>query len=113
MTLRFSELEVDPERHEIIASGKAVKLTNTERKLLLLFCNNPGSTFSRRQIINAVLGENSPSSERTVDVHIASLRSKLNQSRVCIETVRGVGFRLKQQSADAGSAHNSNSGARA
>ena len=41
MTPRFSELEVDPDRHEIIVSGKAMKLTDTERKRLLLLCNNP------------------------------------------------------------------------
>jgi DNA-binding response OmpR family regulator len=65
-------------------------LTRTELALLVLMQAHPGRSFSRQELIELVNGDDCPSNERTVDVHIASLRRKLGPS--CIQTARGLGY---------------------
>jgi two-component system phosphate regulon response regulator PhoB len=59
-------------------------------------CERPGWVFSRNQIINAIKGEDYPVTERSVDVQIVGLRKKLGDAGRLIETVRGVGYRIKE-----------------
>ncbi|MBN1648720.1 MAG: response regulator transcription factor, partial [Spirochaetales bacterium] len=88
-------LELDPVRHQTIYNGKKLDLSVTEFNLLRLLAENPGRVFSRNQIIVATKGDDYPVTERSVDVQILGLRKKLGDFEQYIETVRGVGYRLK------------------
>lgn len=86
---------IDPERHEIFSDSKPVDLSVTEFEILSHLVRNPGRVFSRTQIISAVKGESYPVTERSIDVQILSIRKKLGNKADYIETVRGIGYRMK------------------
>ncbi|HSV55595.1 MAG TPA: response regulator transcription factor [Magnetospirillaceae bacterium] len=86
---------LDSARHEVTCGGKRVYLSATEFSLLEFFLRNPGWVFSRPQIIDAVKGRDYPVTDRAVDVQILSLRKKLEEYGECVETVRGVGYKMK------------------
>lgn len=88
-------LEIDPHRQEVVVSGESVRLTPTEYRVLSLLANNPGKVYSRRQLIDLALGADSPTSERSIDVHVAGIRKKLNSVAGCLETIRNEGYRFK------------------
>jgi len=96
MALQCCELELDAARREAVVQGRRVRLTRTEFRLAELLSSERGRVFTRRQLIDAALGQNSPSGERTIDVHVANLRRKLGPYGRCIETVRGIGFRFRE-----------------
>lgn len=89
------DIVIDVSRHEVSCQGKAVQLSATEFSILRFLAENPGWVFSRNQIIDAVKGENYPVTERSVDVQILGLRKKLGSQGQYIETVRGIGYRIK------------------
>ena len=95
-TLKIGDLVIDPVRHEVLVENKVVLLTFTEFKLLHVLAQRRGRAFTRIQIVDAVMGEDYPVTERSVDVHVASLRKKLGPMGPYIETVRGVGYRFKE-----------------
>ena len=86
---------IDPERHEIFSDSKPVDLSVTEFEILSHLVRNPGRVFSRTQIISAVKGESYPVTERSIDVQILSIRKKLGNKADYIETVRGIGYRMR------------------
>jgi two-component system phosphate regulon response regulator PhoB len=88
-------LRLDSGRHEVWIGERKVELSATEFAILEFLLRNPGWVFSRSQIIDAVKGRDYPVTDRAVDVQILSLRRKLGEGSDCIETVRGVGYRLK------------------
>ncbi|MCX6639469.1 MAG: response regulator [bacterium] len=92
--LRIAGLSIFPERHEVTLDGEQVNLTVTEFRILHFLARRPGWVFTRYQIVDAVRGEHYPVTERSVDVHIVSLRKKLGDFGVAIETVWGVGYRF-------------------
>lgn len=94
--VRVHDLSIDPERHEALSEGKPVGLTATEFKILHFLARRPGRVFSRDYIISAVRGDDYAVTERSVDVQIVSLRKKLGKSGDAIETVRGVGYRIRE-----------------
>ena len=94
--LKLHELEIYPARHEVRVDGERVDLTATQFSILQFMCQRPGWVFSRNQIINAIKGEDYPVTERSVDVQIVGLRKKLGTAGRLIETVRGVGYRVKE-----------------
>jgi two-component system phosphate regulon response regulator PhoB len=94
--LKVGDLTINPSRHEVLVSGKRVALTATEFKILFFLAGRLGWVFSRDQIISAVKGDDYPVTERSVDVQIVGLRKKLGNAGDSIETVRGVGYRLKE-----------------
>ena len=96
MTLKIHDLVIDPVRHEVLVENKPVTLTFTEFRLLHVLAQRRGRAFTRIQIVDAVMGEDYPVTERSVDVHVASLRKKLGPMGAYIETVRGVGYRFKE-----------------
>jgi two-component system, OmpR family, alkaline phosphatase synthesis response regulator PhoP len=96
--VRRDELTIDPARHQVLIQTQPVPLTTTEFKILHFLASRPGRVFSRDQIISAVKGDDYAVTERSVDVQIVSLRKKLGKSGYPIETVRGVGYRFKEQS---------------
>jgi two-component system phosphate regulon response regulator PhoB len=94
--LRIYELVIDPGRRSVLAGGKPIELTFTEFQVLLILARRPGWVFTRTQIVDAVRGSDYPVTDRSVDVQIVGLRKKLGSLGKYIETVRGVGYRFKE-----------------
>lgn len=95
--IRIHELEIDVVRHHVRCGNATVDLSATEFGLLVFLARQPGWVFSRSQIISGVRGEDYPVTERAVDVQVLGLRRKLGRCGDVIETVRGVGYRLKDE----------------
>ena len=95
--LAHGELQLDPGRHEVLVEGKPVTLTATEFRLLQVLLKRPGQVFSRDRLIDGAIGEDAHVVDRTIDVHVTALRKKLGKAGAMIETVRGVGYRLKDE----------------
>lgn len=94
--LKIHNIVINPGRFEVLVAGKAVEMTATEFAMLHLMARKPGWVFTRNQIINAVRGENYALTDRAVDVQIVGIRKKLKTSGELIETVRGIGYRIKE-----------------
>ena len=90
------DVVIDGTRHKVTVKNKEISLTLTEFKLLEFVARRPGMVFSRTQILDAVSGEDTMVYDRTVDVHIKSLRQKLGPAKDYIETVRGAGYRFRE-----------------
>jgi two-component system phosphate regulon response regulator PhoB/two-component system alkaline phosphatase synthesis response regulator PhoP len=90
-----SMLTMDPERYEVKAYGKRVKLTSTEFKILMFLASNRGRVFSRDQILDHLWGREKAVVDRTVDVHIRNTREKLGRAAKLIKNVRGVGYKVE------------------
>jgi two-component system, OmpR family, response regulator RegX3 len=93
-TLRVDELEIDPRAHRATLAGRELGLTAKEFALLELLARDPGAVVSRERILAEVWNTTWYGSAKTIDVHVASLRRKLGDPG-WIETVRGVGLRLR------------------
>jgi two-component system alkaline phosphatase synthesis response regulator PhoP len=91
------DLSIRPGRHEVLVTGRPVQLTLTEFRILHLLAQRPGWVFTRSQIIDATQGDEASVTARSVDVHIVSLRRKLGPSGDVIETIRGIGYRFKEE----------------
>ena len=89
-------LEVDRERHTATAGGEELVLTPTEFRLLWALMRQPGRPFSRHELMDASRGGDANALERTIDVHVRSLRQKLGPRGPAVETVRGVGYRFRE-----------------
>jgi len=94
--LQIHELEIHPGRRSVSAKGTPVDLTYTEFQVLYILARRPGWVFTRGQIVDAVRGDDYPVTDRSVDVQIVGLRKKLGPYGDCIETVRGVGYRFRE-----------------
>ena len=94
--LAVSGITLDARRHEVFTGGKPVDLSATEFAILELLMREPGRVFTRSQAIAGVKGEDYPVTDRALDVHILSLRRKLGEGGVLIETVRGIGYRFRE-----------------
>jgi two-component system, OmpR family, alkaline phosphatase synthesis response regulator PhoP len=90
----LGDLVIDPSKREVTAGGRLVELRTQEFELLLVFAQHKGVVLSRDQLLNLAWGYEYGGQTRTVDVHIGHLRRKLAHSRVRIETVIGVGYKL-------------------
>ena len=88
-------LEIDKRNHYAKLKDRELQLTATEFRLLWTLARQPGRTFSRTELMDSSRGEDSNALERTIDVHIRSLRRKLGKRAELIETVRGVGYRFR------------------
>lgn len=86
---------VDRQRHRATVDERPIDLTPSEFGLLESLVRQPGRVFSRSELINSALGGDSLVLERTIDVHIRSLRKKLGPHCVLVETVRGIGYRFR------------------
>jgi two-component system, OmpR family, alkaline phosphatase synthesis response regulator PhoP len=91
------DLSIHPGRREVLVKKHSVELTNMEFRVLHFLAGRPGWVFSRYQIVEGVRGDNYPVTDRSVDVLIVGLRKKLGAAGDYIETVRGVGYRFKEQ----------------
>lgn len=93
-TLKIDDISIDYKGRAVEVKNKRVDLTNTEFNLLWYLVNHRGQVISRDDLITAGRGDEAMVIDRTIDVHIASLRKKLGKSGSAIETVRGVGYKL-------------------
>ena len=89
-------VRIDRLRHRAYVEGKELDLTPTEFRLLESLLRQPGRAFARSQLMDAAIGEGAIVLERTIDVHVKSLRRKLGPAGEYIETVRGVGYRFRE-----------------
>ena len=87
---------VDRTRHRVLIMDSPLDLTPSEFRLIDALIRQPGRAFSRDELIDAALGEDTVVLERTIDVHIRSLRKKMGQHADLVETVRGVGYRFRE-----------------
>ena len=94
-TLRVGELEIDPRAHRATLAGADLALTAKEFALLAVLAREPGAVVSRERILAEVWNTTWYGSAKTIDVHVASLRRKLGDPG-WIETVRGIGLRLRE-----------------
>lgn len=98
--LRVGPLTIHPGKHQVTGSSGVVELTAAEFRILYFLARRPGWVFTRQQLVDAAQGDDAfvadrYVADRSVDVHIVSLRRKLGQDGALIETVRGVGYRLR------------------
>jgi two-component system, OmpR family, alkaline phosphatase synthesis response regulator PhoP len=89
-------MEIHPGRHEVRVGGEEIHLTASEFTILELLASRPGWVFSRQHIIDQVRGYDYSITPRAVDVQIFGLRKKLGPSGAFIETVRGIGYRIRE-----------------
>jgi len=92
---RLGELWLEPATYRAGSNKGAFDLTSTEFKLLEMLMRHPGRVFTRGQILQAIWPDDRAVEDRAVDVHVARLRGKMGPSGKAVETVRGVGYRMK------------------
>lgn len=92
--LHCGALTLDAAKHLVTVGGAEVELTRKEFDLLQLMLSHPQQVFTRDRLLTQIWGYEFDGESRTVDVHIRSLRQKLGAAGRCIETVRGVGYRM-------------------
>ncbi len=93
--IRRAGLVINTELHSARLNGEELELTVSEFEILKLFASHPGRVYTRNQIIIQVRGDDYPVTERAIDVQIVNLRRKLGEWGGNIETIRGVGYRLR------------------
>jgi DNA-binding response OmpR family regulator len=97
--IRIGNLKMDLNSHQVLilhqnGAEEEILLTQTEFKLLILFSKNPSTLFTRQQILKEVWGNSVKVSDRVIDVHLCSLRKKINDAEVRIVPVTGQGYKL-------------------
>ena len=90
----LGSLRVSPEKHLVTVDGQEVSLTYKEFELLCLLLENQGIVLTRNTLMDKIWGFEFERENRTLDVHIRTLRAKLGSAGGCIETVRGVGYKI-------------------
>jgi two-component system, OmpR family, phosphate regulon response regulator PhoB len=95
-SLSTGPIVIDPARHEVSVDGKRVNLTGLEFKLLRTLMQRRGRVQTRDRLLNDVWGYESVIDTRTVDTHVRRLRKKLGKVADAIESVRGFGYRLRE-----------------
>ena len=93
--IESGDLIIDLGRHEVVIAGEPVRFTRTELRLLFALASRSGRALSRDQLVSAVMGDDAWITDRTIDVHIRSIRKKLRHCAEMIETIRGVGYRFR------------------
>jgi len=93
-TLRAGPISIDRGRHVVLVDGEAAQMTLTEFRLLEALVAARARVLSRDQLMERVMGPDIAVTDRTIDVHVTSLRRKLGRHRDLVETVRGVGYRF-------------------
>jgi DNA-binding response OmpR family regulator len=99
--LTVGPITIDTERYRVEVGGEYVTLTRTEFRLLQALAAARGRVLTRNQLIDLAMGVTAIVTDRTVDVHLTALRKKLGDARGCLQTVRGVGYRLVPEDEEA------------
>jgi two-component system phosphate regulon response regulator PhoB len=95
--ITYREIQINPGKREVKINGKPAVLTFSEFEILHYLVRHRGWVFTRTEIVNNIRGDNYLVTERAVDVLIVGLRKKLGEAAKYIETVRGVGYRFKDE----------------
>lgn len=90
------DIRIDRTRHEVSVGNRLLDLTLSEFMILELLSRHPDQVFTRNRIIEALRGDDYPVTERSIDVHMVAVRKKLGTASRHLETVRGVGYRMKR-----------------
>lgn len=98
--IEHSGIRVDIRRHQAFINGLPLELTRSEFRLLQTLIAQPGRAFDRSELIESALGEDTLVLERTIDVHIRAIRRKLGDLADLIETIRGVGYRFRENAGE-------------
>jgi two-component system, OmpR family, phosphate regulon response regulator PhoB len=100
--LEHHAVKIDRVRHRVLVNGKNLDLTPTEFRLFECLVKQPGRAFTRHHLMDFAIGTGQIVLERTIDVHIKTLRKKMatligsEEAEALIETVRGVGYRFRE-----------------
>ncbi|MFM7115917.1 MAG: response regulator [Planctomycetota bacterium] len=92
---------IDRVKYRATLNGEPIDLTPSEFRLLETLIRQPGRAFDRTELVDSALGSDAMVLERTIDVHIRSLRKKFGDHADLIETVRGVGYRFRDSATEA------------
>jgi len=92
--LRVGPVQLNTQTHDVSVDGKVVKLTLTEFRLLSALLSADGKVLSRNALMTHAMGPGVTVTERTIDVHVTSIRKKLGDHAALLHTVRGVGYRI-------------------
>ena len=95
--IRFGDLFIDIDRHEVSIKDRPISLTSTEFKLLVELVSRRGRVLTRQSLLERVWGYTYEGYDRTVDTHIRRLREKLGEMADHIETLRGFGYRFREK----------------
>jgi len=95
--IRVDDLEIDPGKHEVRLRGVDVVCTPTELRLLHHLARNRGRVFTRAQLLDKAVGPDVIVIDRNIDVHVATLRKKLEDYGARIVTIRGVGYKFAER----------------
>lgn len=95
--LRYGDLVVDSVKHEVTLRGAPIRFTLTEFRLLRYLVAHAGRALSRQELLDSAVAPDTVVVDRNVDVHIATLRKKLGDYGRNIETIRGLGYRLREE----------------
>ncbi len=95
-TIEIGRLKIDKRSHKVTLGNQVLALTPTEFRLLETLMRQPGKAFTRQDLMDTAIGDSTIVLERTIDVHVKSLRRKLGSMGDMIETVRGVGYRFRE-----------------
>ena len=95
--IQCGSIVIDEGKHTVTVNDKLISLTLKEYELLKLLAENTGQVFTRDILLASVWGADFAGETRTVDVHIGTLRTKLDECGDMIRTVRGVGYKMKEQ----------------
>ncbi len=93
--LQLGSIVVDQNKHTVTVDGDPVTLTYKEFELLCCLMEHQGMVLNRDQLLSKIWGYDFDGETRTVDVHIRTLRQKLGEASNCIETIRGVGYKME------------------
>jgi two-component system phosphate regulon response regulator PhoB len=95
--IQIGDLLIDIDRHDVSVKKSSVQLTSTEFKLLVELASKKGRVLTREHLLDKVWGYTYEGYARTVDTHIRRLREKLGASGESIETIRGIGYRFREE----------------
>jgi DNA-binding response OmpR family regulator len=93
--IKMGRLFIDLAAHEVSVDERSVELTQQEFALLAFLCQHRGRVFTRQQLLERVWGVDFYGGSRTVDIHVRRLRAKLGSAVDNLETMRGVGYKMK------------------
>jgi DNA-binding response OmpR family regulator len=93
--IQVGDLSIDTSKFEVYIGSNEIRLTATEFRLLHYLASNPGRVFSREQLLSRAMGDDVVVVDRNIDVHIRGIRKKMDIDPPLIETIRGVGYRLR------------------
>ncbi len=91
------DIQILPSKHLVYVHGDEIQITYKEYEVLKLLMTHPGIVYTREQLLDEIWGMDYDGETRTVDVHIRTLRMKLKDAGEHIDTVRGVGYRYKEE----------------